>query len=180
MCTTRVLPDMDTRTSSLRTCRINRLHLAKPSLPLAPLHTMWIVLSMQRCFPSSALVSSHFPFPPSSHLFVCSSHGLTTPLHHATQFVGLCRGLGLRARYVACVDPLPPHPRPRRASKQTRANTVDLAAEKLRGQQQKRQRNRYRGGGSAWGCEQRRARAPGSRAWAEVLCRDDGDLVSFV
>lgn len=93
------------------------------------------------------------------------------------QFVGLCRGLGLQARYVACLDPVPPHPRPPGSSKQTRANTVDLVAEEME-MERRRQRQRQRHRGGSWGCGQGRVRLTGARSWAEVLCKDGKDLVS--
>lgn len=93
--------------------------------------------------------------------------------------MALCRGLGLRARYVACLDPLPPFPRPQRPSKQTRHNTVDLA---VVAERQQRNRRHHGGGGvSAGGRMGLNARVGvglDSRAWAEVLCRDNKELVS--
>ncbi|CAM9124322.1 unnamed protein product [Scytosiphon promiscuus] len=102
-------------------------------------------------------------------------------------FVSLCRGLGLRARYVACLDPVPPTPATARLpAKQTRHNTVDLAkaavpASSTAGRQQGGG-SRAHQGRSRWGGS-RNARASGSgvgarasQAWAEVLCRGGDEL----
>lgn len=100
-------------------------------------------------------------------------------------FVSLCRGLGLRARYVACLDPVPPSPslsngplssKPR---KQTRSNTVDLtaAAEDGRRRGRKHQHQKRHVGRGASGSSVQVAKGGGAgfpRAWAEVLCQDDG------
>ncbi|CAM9707055.1 unnamed protein product, partial [Sphacelaria rigidula] len=98
-------------------------------------------------------------------------------------FVALCRGLGLHARYVACLDPLPPHPRPPGPAKQTRANTVDLAT--TESGRQRRQRRwphpgaREQGGWGATGIGRSAlpVRFSSSRAWAEVLCWKGENLV---
>lgn len=99
-------------------------------------------------------------------------------------FVSLCRGLGLRARYVACLDPVPPFPSvagppppsPFRSSKRTKNNTVDLTGAE---DQQHHRPKRRRGMGEsecfrATGLERTTA---SSQAWAEVLCRDGDELV---
>ncbi|CAN0199383.1 unnamed protein product [Pylaiella littoralis] len=97
-------------------------------------------------------------------------------------FVSLCRGLGLRARYVACLDPVPPFPSvagppppPFRSSKRTKNNTVDLTGAE---DQQHHRPKRRRGMGEsecfrATGLERTTA---SSQAWAEVLCRDGDEL----
>ncbi|CBN74451.1 conserved unknown protein [Ectocarpus siliculosus] len=103
-------------------------------------------------------------------------------------FVSLCRGLGLRARYVACLDPVPPSPaadlrRQPPPSKQTRNNTVDLAAapaalaEGKRGRRH-HHRQRRRGSGESRGGLQAAGGvgAGSSQAWAEVLCREGKEL----
>ncbi|CAN0495331.1 unnamed protein product, partial [Ectocarpus sp. 8 AP-2014] len=103
-------------------------------------------------------------------------------------FVSLCRGLGLRARYVACLDPVPPSPsadlrRQPPPSKQTRNNTVDLAAapaalaeRKQGGRHPHRQRRRV-SGESGGGVQAAGGIGAGSsQAWAEVLCREGKEL----
>eukprot|EP00903_Cladosiphon_okamuranus_P010967 g10358.t1 len=108
----------------------------------------------------------------------------------AQLFVSLCRGLGLRARYVACLDPVPPSPCPAKDSssskprRQTWDNTVDLTAaqEGRRGGRKKRHQKRHMGRGASFGAGQVAERggagagagAGAPQAWAEVLCRDDG------
>ncbi len=103
--------------------------------------------------------------------------------HEAVQlFVALCRGLGLRARYVACVDPVPPSPS-KHPGGQTRHNTVDLAAGGGGGGGDGRQGGENNRG--VWGRRQRqrqqqqqqqlRGGVVFSQAWAEVLCRDGGE-----
>ncbi|CAN0463224.1 unnamed protein product, partial [Ectocarpus sp. 12 AP-2014] len=103
-------------------------------------------------------------------------------------FVSLCRGLGLRARYVACLDPVPPSPaaglrRQPPPSKQTRSNTVDLAAAPAalaEGKQGRRHHHRQwrRGSGESGGDLQAAGGvgAGSSQAWAEVLCREGKEL----
>lgn len=90
------------------------------------------------------------------------------------QFVAVCRGLGLRTRYVACLDPLPPHPIAGGTSKRRTASaTVDLTSE------ERHRTRRRRGGGGDGGLCGRTGLGVRSRAWAEVLCREgeSGDLV---
>lgn len=109
--------------------------------------------------------------------------------HEAAQlFVSLSRGLGLRARYVACLDPVPPSPCPSSSEglskpprlRQTRNNTVDLttAGEGQRGrrrrQQQHQGQQRWRRGAFGGVQAAKRGGAGYPQAWAEVLCRDDG------
>lgn len=93
-------------------------------------------------------------------------------------FVALCRGLGLRARYVACLDPVPPTPS--LPSKQTRNNTVDLAAAaagRQRASGAHKGGRRWGGSGSARASGSGVLGARASQAWAEVLCRDGDELV---
>lgn len=97
--------------------------------------------------------------------------------HEAAQlFVSLCRGLGLRARYVACLDPVPPSPflpdDPPKPSKQTRNNTVDLTT--CAGGHRGRRKRRMGRGASGGGEVAERGGSASPQAWAEVLCRDDG------
>ena len=79
---------------------------------------------------------------------------------------------------MACLDPLPPHPSPRRTSKRQKRSsspaTIDLSVE---GQGR---RTRRRGGGGG-GPDDRTGLGVRSNAWAEVLCRggeEDDGLVS--
>lgn len=99
-------------------------------------------------------------------------------------FVSLCRGLGLRARYVTCLDPVPPSPSvrppppPPRPSKQQKNNTVDLVGDE--GQQPQQQRPRRRRSQGKLSCFQATGlgrTTTSSQAWAEVLCRDGSELV---
>eukprot|EP00752_Nemacystus_decipiens_P004132 g3781.t1 len=96
--------------------------------------------------------------------------------HEAAQlFVSLCRGLGLRARYVACLDPVPPTPSSSEegpSSKQRRNNTVDLTT--AAGDRRGRRKQHAGRGAPGGGPEAERGGAGFSQAWAEVLCQDDG------
>lgn len=96
------------------------------------------------------------------------------------QFVAVCRGLGLRTRYVACLDPLPPHPvsggtSKRRTGRNSTGSsvTIDLTSE------ERHRTRRRRGGGDGGGPGGRTGLGVRSRAWAEVLCceGESGDLV---
>lgn len=94
----------------------------------------------------------------------------------AQLFVSLCRGLGLRARYVACLDPVPPSPSPSagpsKPRKQTRNNTVDLTT--AAGEDQRGRRTKWGRGASGGGTQAAERCGTGSpQGWAEVLCRDD-------
>ncbi|CAB1118156.1 unnamed protein product [Ectocarpus sp. CCAP 1310/34] len=103
-------------------------------------------------------------------------------------FVSLCRGLGLRARYVACLDPVPPSPaaglrRQPPPSKQTRNYTVNLAAapavlaEGKQGVRHHHRQRRWGSGESGGGLQAAGGVGVGSsQAWAEVLCREGKEL----
>ncbi|CAM9115441.1 unnamed protein product, partial [Discosporangium mesarthrocarpum] len=77
-------------------------------------------------------------------------------------FVSLCLSLGIQARYVSCLDPIPPIPSNNRLVVQTRRNTVDLT---------RSSQSCSRGQSRGWGRSRGVMKGPGlcSSAWAEVL-----------